>query len=135
MDNVIDFFNEVQKSKIFLIRVCLENEVEIQSHYNYNREIIMKILLTGYISIIIIWQLILLHSFTNNINNMESWTIIRLFNISITWIISIFVLGTMKELCVVISITTVMLICVAFCDHPDSLLSIWRNRNTFMFHN
>jgi hypothetical protein len=96
----------------------------------------MNASLIGYISVIIMWQLILLHSFTSNIDNMESWTTIRLFNISLVWIISIFALGTMKELCVVISVyTTVMLIAVAFDNHPDSLLSIWRNRNTFTFHN
>lgn len=91
-------------------------------------------LLFDCVLVLAVWQFILLHSFTNDLDNMESWTVIRLFNISVTWILPVFALGNMKEICVAVSVySTVMLVVVSCDSHPDSLLSIWKNRNMFTF--
>jgi hypothetical protein len=99
-------------------------------------DIMSKSLLFESVLVLAVWQLVLLHSFTNDLDNMESWTVIRLFNISVTWILPVLALGNVKEICVSISVYTIVMLVVVSCDnHPDSFLSIWKNRNTFTFQN
>lgn len=92
----------------------------------------LKVLAVYYVLAMAVWQFSLIRVFSD-LKNMEAWTVIRLFDIGITWILLIFAFGSTKEICFLIFIYTIILLATLFSNSPDSFISIWKNRNTFTF--
>jgi len=94
----------------------------------------LKMLVVYYVLAMAVWQFSLIRVFSD-LKDMEAWTVIRLFDIGITWVLLIFAFESTREVCVLTFIYAITLLITLLSNSPDSFLSIWKNRNTFTFQN
>lgn len=94
----------------------------------------LKMLVVYYVLAMAVWQFSLIRVFSD-LKDMEAWTVIRLFDIGITWVLLIFAFESTREICVLTLVYVIVLLTTLLSDSHDSFRSIWKNRNTFTFQN